>query len=315
MSTIALVGLDTLGASLGLALRGVGHAVVGHDRDPDRVRRATRLGAVARGEWNVLRAVEQAEVVFLCEPLDDLRSTLETIAPVLRPGSLTSDTLPLKGPVLEWASEQLPESVSFVGGHPVLDMSLEAQPSAGLLRGIDYCLAPLPGASDVAVRGLAGLVEMLGARPYFIDPQEHDALVAGGVLLPQLLSSAVQALAGRSPSADDMRRVAAPTLARYGVLDQVNANTLAESLVASRSHVVTWLDQALDELASARRALLEGDSDALDALLESAVQAQDKWSRPGPDLGALPDVDEVRRSTSLMQMLFGRLGQRPTRRD
>ena len=49
---------------------------------------------------------------------------------------------------------------------------------AKLFQGAVWCLAPLATAERDAIDEAVALVEMLGASPYFLDPSEHDGLVA-----------------------------------------------------------------------------------------------------------------------------------------
>ena len=123
MPQITIIGLDTLGASLGLALRKMEQpaSVVGMERDPLITRRAQQAGAVDRVERWAENACKNAALVIVTEPMSRLRDMLEAIARNLPPGCVVTSTAPLMAPVLAWADALLPEGVSFVAGHPILD--------------------------------------------------------------------------------------------------------------------------------------------------------------------------------------------------
>ena len=63
---VTIIGLGLTGAGLGLALQReeATFEIVGHDKAPDVVQAAKRVGAVQRIEWNLHRAVEPAELVW-----------------------------------------------------------------------------------------------------------------------------------------------------------------------------------------------------------------------------------------------------------
>lgn len=69
MSTIAIVGLGLIGGSLGLDFSRLGHRVVGISRRPETAQAAIAMAAVAQAGTD-LALVAEADVVFLCTPLD-----------------------------------------------------------------------------------------------------------------------------------------------------------------------------------------------------------------------------------------------------
>ena len=67
---------------------------------------------------------------------------------------------------------------------------------AKLFQGAVWCLVPLPTAPRDAIDEAVRLVESLGASPYFLDPDEHDGLVASVSHLPYLMSGGVDRAPG-----------------------------------------------------------------------------------------------------------------------
>ena len=144
--TITIIGLGLIGASAGLALRRYQDKVtiVGHDPDPARAGKAKQMGAVDRTEWNLINGVTKADRVLLALPAGAMRETFEIIAKELKPGCVLLDTCSVKAPVLEWAAELLPESVHFVGGHPIVvaENMDTASARADLFEKKLFCLIP-----------------------------------------------------------------------------------------------------------------------------------------------------------------------------
>ena len=95
--------------------------------------------------------------------------------------------------MLEWAAETLaPRRCDFVGGHPMAGKTQSIEGAdADLFSGATWCVAPSVTASEDAVRTVLGLIAAAGAEPFFIDPHEHDAYVAGVSHLPFVLSAAL----------------------------------------------------------------------------------------------------------------------------
>ncbi len=194
---LTIVGLGATGQSLGLALRAAlpDIDVVGHDRDPDAARAAKQAGSVKSAHWNLVSACDEAAVVILALPARECISTLQSLRDELAPGTVVTDTAPLKLPLVRWAAQNLPPTVHFVGGHP---LAVVDPPRAGAFSDSIYCLTPAPDADADAVAVVSRLVESIGARPAFTDPTEHDGLMwelvgCGAVAASLTLSGLVDA--------------------------------------------------------------------------------------------------------------------------
>src|SRR5437773_8846003 len=100
MAQVTLIGLDTVGNAIGLALRryanlpenrGQRFTVVGYDADPDRVQEAQRkYQSVDRIASSLPAAVQEAAFVIISVPTRQVRPTLAAIAPHLAEGAIVS---------------------------------------------------------------------------------------------------------------------------------------------------------------------------------------------------------------------------------
>lgn len=333
---IAIVGLGPMGLALGRALAAVrtNYRLVGHDRSAARARAAAAEPAFDKIDWNLVHAVEGADLVLLAEPVQELTGTMADIAAHLKDGALVMDTAAVKGPVLAAAADALPARVSFIGGHPVVDAAALADADApaaapaaadedaappshasrGPFQGAVFCLVPLPSAGQDAMRVAGQLVEAIGAEPYFIDAGEHDALVAGVEALPGLLGASLLRVVAGSPSSRDLQRLAGPA---FQALAGLPPTAAAEALAASgrADLLLPWLDAAIGDLSALRRSLAEGDDEALNGLAARGAEARAQWWKEDESSrsAAFREMDESR--GTIRQMLFGRLGQRRHRAE
>jgi prephenate dehydrogenase len=282
---ITIVGLGLVGASIGMALRRaeVASAVIGHDKETGVNSRAKKLGAVDQTHWRLIPACENSDLVILALPLAAIEPTLSAIAEDLQTGCVVVDCASLKGPVLEWADEILPEDVHFVGGDPIISGPVEGEggiesASADLFRNGLFCLAPSPKADPDAVKLVVDLVTILGAHSLFLDPLEHDGLMAAVDQLPSLLALALLGAAIDQPSWRELRKAAGPSfdsVTRPAVVDPVDQSELC---VANRDNILRWIDLFSASLASLRGSLVESDSEALAQQFGNALKERDKWS-------------------------------------
>lgn len=337
MSTrITIIGLGQMGASIGLALRRHEKTaarqapvleIVGHDREPETARRAQALGCVQRIGWNLPRAVEQAGVVVLALPLASIRETLEVIAPALGAGCVVTDTAPLKRPLIEWAGQFLRLETYYLGSTPVLSPGRLLDDAGGveaaradLFEGGLWALTPGPNVPPEVVKLGVDLARLLGATPLFLDPDEHDGLMAGVDALPGLMATALLRAATLSPGWSDQRKLADRAFAAATAAASMGAAARSAEMILNRDNVLRYLDAAMSELAAMRRSISEGDDAAIDAAFEAAAQARARWlaeRREGKwEAAEIPSVELPTPGEALGRILgLGRLaGERRERR-
>ncbi len=281
---VSIVGLGLIGASLGLALRQAEAVsqIVGHDPDRKASDQAKRLGAVDRTDWNLISACEKSDLIILATPLAAIQPTLQALGSHLKPGAVVMDTASLKAPVLAWADEFLPEGVHFIGGNPIVAVPLgvaQATESAraDLFQDGLFCLTPAPSADERAVQMAANLVGRLGAKPLFIDPAEHDGLLAAVEHLPGALALALLEMASEQPVWRELRKVAGTPFDASTYLGGADPAAHAALAAANRENLVRWIDAFSASLASVRQALADGDEEALAARFETALLERGQW--------------------------------------
>lgn len=288
---ITILGLGTLGISLGLALRRAlpEARLVGHDPSPERAREALRWKAVDRTSWNLPGACEEADLILLTLPLGEMESTFRAIAPVLKEGTLVLDTAELKAPVMTWAQAYFPSSVPFIGGHPILRPDAGEEPGPDLFRDALFCLTPPAHAPAWAVEAAAGLAHRIGAHPFFIDPIEHDGWMAALEQLPSLLGAALLSVWSAAPARREMPQAIGSRFARM-TADLPDAPSGRLAAIANRESLLYWLDRLLEALGRLREALTDtGNEAALEDLFRAARQTREAWLKSRHEsLQALP---------------------------
>jgi prephenate dehydrogenase len=283
---ITIVGLGLIGGSIGLALRQAGndYEVVGHDREHAVAGKARKLGAVSKTEWNLVSACEEADLIIIATPVMAIKETLTAIASYLKPGCLITDTASIKGPVMAWAREILPETVNFVGGNPIISQEGSLPTGiegarADLFQGGLYCLTPSPEAAPQAVQLAADLVHLLGASPFFLDAAEHDGLMAGVDHLPSILSAALLGTAVQSPAWREMRKLAGDAFQSVTRFSSGDAATYRDACLTNGENIVRWIDTCLARLKELREVIAAQEIEKLEKIFEEAMSVRDRWLR------------------------------------
>lgn len=315
MDRIVIIGLGLIGGSLGMALKAAkirDVEIVGVDQQWDAVNAAKKKGAVDSTERIPSVAVKGAQMVVVATPITAFREVFQEIGPHLPEGCIVTDVGSTKGHVMRWAQELLPTTVHFVGGHPMAGKETPGieGASATLFKEATYCVVPSQTASKAAVEVVSGLATTVGATPYFVGAEEHDMLVAGVSHLPLLLSAALVSTVAKSPSWDDMSKLASSGFRDVTRLASSDLELSRGISLTNKEGVLHWLDDYVDTLKLYRQQLTE-DADALLGELSKAQVARDKWllslKEPQRDKAA----EEIPSASERMMELFvgGRVAQ------
>jgi prephenate dehydrogenase len=319
---LTIIGLGRIGASVGLALGARREQIrrIGHDISPETARLASQRDCVDKISHNLPDSVRQADIVLLALPLDQIEDTLRIIGQDLPSGALVLETAPAKTQVATWAQEHLPPHCAYIGLSPVLNarylLDPERGPAAGradLFAGSQIGLIVPPRISEGFFNLALHLVEMLGARPLFIDPQEADGVLAGLHLLPQLASAGLHAAVSRQPGWAENRKLAGGPFARSSavLLEGDTPEALGVAASSGRSDMLRLLDALIAELQTIRGQLAGPDLDGLVAGIRRAAEGQAEWRdrREVDDWDARTDASDAQ-LPSWRQRLGGFFGSR-----
>jgi prephenate dehydrogenase len=292
-SRVTIVGLGLIGGSIGLALKQskLELEIIGHDKDLGVAGRAAKRGAVDKTDWNLINACDGASLIVLALPLDAIKDTLAALNPHVPAGTIITDTATSKMPVMEWAKD-LPTGVHFIGGNPVIKPGRAANASgidaaeATLFQGATYCLTPQANAAQQAIDTISGFLDLLGAKPYFMDAAEHDGLMAGVQHLPALLAMAFASVIIENPGWRERAKLAGADFRTATELVPDNEKTAREQFLAHRTDLVRWIDALTGKLSELRELCAREDAASIEALVRTIAVERDRWLN-----GKLDDAD------------------------
>lgn len=307
---ITIIGVGLIGGSIGLALKAAGVTgveIVGHDRERGVANQAQRMGAIDRAEHNLPRAVEGAGMVIIATPALAVREVLQQIAPDLSEGAVVTDTASTKAHIMNWAKEFLPANVSFVGGHPMAGKETQGiqHAEATLFQGKAYCVCPAVDASDASVKSVIGLVQLIGAEPLFLDPEEHDVYAAAVSHLPLMMSTALFHLLRSSAAWPDMGVMASTGFRDATRLASGDPKMSHDIWVTNREAVMHWLDRMAAELQRFRDLLQDAKDETLLETFARAQMERDTFLAQPPRRQREVSTGAPEAGRALMDMLVG----------
>lgn len=312
---LTIIGLGRLGTSIGLALKKTGAEleIVGHDKARETLAAAQKSGAVDKIEWNLYNAVEGAGLIVLAMPLAGVLENIDLLKGDVAPGVIVTDTASVKLPVLQ-AARVFKTGVHFIGGNPIFRPTLDGTAATGaasadLFQNAVYCLTPTFTSDPDAVQVLTGFISMLGAKPLYLDPAEHDGLAAGAQHLPAATASVLLKTATLSPGWRELNKFAGNDFYTATGLATRQAESAAQVLLAQREPLLRWIDLYAQNLRDLRVMLAQNDAPALEKWLKTAQAEREQWlaDKVG-DTTPPTDFSEVR--SGALRMFVGGLATR-----
>ncbi len=319
MPRVAILGTGLIGTSLGLRLHSHGRtknlSIVGWDRNPDNARKALDRGAIDEHISTIEEAVRGAWLVVIAAPVLAIHELLEQIGEAVSAGliaenAVVTDTGSTKAEVMDWAADALPDTLSFVGGHPMAGRteSGPAAADAALFEGARWVLVPGVNATEGAVETVTSLLNTMGAEPMFMDAAEHDAYVAAISHVPLAAAVALFSLVRGSEAWPEMSMLASRGFLGATRLADSDTSMAYDILVTNRVQVAHWLERYEQSLAEFRERLLNeeggeglfrllGEASLDYARLAAGEVGRDAWS-PSQSPNEVP-------SLSAFDMLLG----------
>jgi len=188
---ITIIGVGLIGGSLGLALneKKPSFKIVGVDKQ-EVIKKAIARGAIDEGTVNLEEGIEETDVAIIATPVKRILDLLPKISPFLKKGCLITDTGSTKVKIIEKANQVLPQSVYFIGGHPMAGSEKYGIESADshLFHNKTYILTPTPKNNLGALEKISLLIKIIGAKKLILDPLEHDRIVSAVSHLPQIIA-------------------------------------------------------------------------------------------------------------------------------
>lgn len=190
-----IIGLGLIGGSIALGLKkaGLARTVLGVDQDAEQLKVAASRGAVDAYTSDPAGGVEGADLIVLATPVGAFEQVIRQVLPKLPAACLVTDVGSTKAVWVGFMERTLPETVVFVGGHPIAGKEKSGIQAASetLFKGAKCVLTSTPRTDPRALERIKGLWEALGSEVVLMSPAEHDRIFAAVSHLPHLVAYAL----------------------------------------------------------------------------------------------------------------------------
>lgn len=320
--SVALLGLNRVSASIGLALsrymkKGGKHQfqVTGYDFSIDNEKKAKKMGVIDKIEHNFAKAVIDADLVVINLSYEEVEKSYRDIARNLRLGVVILDMSPLKSPSLKWAKQYFSDDHYLIGMTAIVNprylfraqQNIE-EAEEDMFEDSAILLTPAADCAKEAVDLAFNFASILGSRPRFLDPQEHDAFLAQTVQIPRLLGTILFYDLMKQDNWNDLKWLTNPD---FGVLTRPlfdnHPDALRDEFFNNRDVLSRGLDDLINSLQQYRDALKAGDRNTVESVVVDAAKEYEAWinSRYRADWDAASYGIEPKGGATFMHTLLG----------
>ncbi len=281
---IAIYGVGLIGGSIGLALKNQGFKgkIIGVGRRWSSLKNAIDAKAIDSATMDLKEALEGAEILIICTPVDFIVSIVKEAIKFAGDGCIITDVGSTKKQLILEIEKIIPENLYFIGAHPMAGSHKTGVESASatLFKNSISILTPTESTDRSALEVISSLWKAVGSRVEYLSPDDHDLFIAAVSHVPHILacvltdvacsveSNGKNALSYSATGFADMTRIAAGSPDIWKGIILQNADMI--SII---------LEKIENELSELRKILNNKDELQIMEKLKHAKQIRDSLKR------------------------------------
>ena len=274
---IAIIGLGLMGGSLARRLRGFRNCtIIAYNRTRESLDLALADGVIDEAYDNPGDAMENADLIVMCLypqlNIDFIRNNVDRI----KPGAVITDVTGVKGYIINEMKKILPDTVDFVGGHPMAGREVGGYKSSTdtLYDNAPYIITPHKDNKPENIQLIRDMAMHIGCREVVTTtPDEHDSIIA---YTSQLMHVVAVALC-ENPLLERSSSFAGGSLQDCTRIAVINETLWSELFTENKEHLAYRIGELQDCLENIKQATLRGDRAELEKIMKHATAQKLKW--------------------------------------
>lgn len=292
IQNISIIGLGLIGGSIAKALKASGKdfSISAYDSNKETIKKALKEKVIDTELSSIDSAVD-SELVFICLPADESLKVFEKLLPKLSGKNIISDVCGVKS-VFEEKRNEIKTETHYIGGHPMAGKETGGYENseAFLFKNTTYLISSF-AENCSRINDFKNIIELLGAKAKFIDPELHDKVVARISHLPQLLAVALIHSVGDNKEKIDFLDFAAGGFRDLTRISSSPFTSWESILKFNREEIIDAIETLYVNLHRIEENLASGEIENIEKLFHLARIKREKISKdPKGFLNPLHDI-------------------------
>ena len=215
------------------------------------------------------------DCIFLCAPVIKNIAYLDKLLPYLSKDCLLTDVGSVKSDILAAVREHgLCEQ--FVGGHPMTGSEKTGYEHSESANGDKYyILTPFAESRPEYVAWMKQFIHDIGSHCILLDPDYHDAVVAGISHGPHVISAALVNAVAALDEDGTYGTLAAGGFHTTTRISSSSPEMWQNICLTNSDKICSFLDKYIEILTAAKQQIADGDKDGLMHFFEAAKNYRD----------------------------------------
>jgi prephenate dehydrogenase len=268
---ITVVGLGLIGGSYAKALSNLNlKRLYGVDINKESLDNALKMGIIDEGFTDGSIALKKSHLIIIALYPNDAIKFIQDNVQNLKQGSIITDTCGLKQDIIERATRILPDTIEFVGGHPIAGKESQGFEcsSEKIFLDTNYIITPTQRNTEKNIKLIENMAKAIGCKNVVrVSPAKHDKIISLTSQLPHiiaitLMNSYIDSDIGNSfigGSYKDATRVAT-----------INTKLWIELITQNSDNLVIEIEKFENTLAKLKQAIKGKDNSTLGDILASS---------------------------------------------
>lgn len=274
---IAIIGLGLIGGSIARRLRGFRNCTIAaYNRTAETLLLAKQDGAIDEGSSDPAEVMDGADLIILClYPQLNVDIVKDNVAHI-KNGAVITDVSGVKGFMVDELSKILPQSVDFIGAHPMAGREVGGYKSSTdtLFNKASFLITPTKNNKPENIALVRELAEYIGCKHVITTtPEEHDAVIA---YTSQLMHVVAVALCD-NPMIERSTFFSAGSLRDCTRVAIINAEMWSELFVENKDALCARIEEMQESLEKIKQATANSDRNKLEEIMKHATAQKMKW--------------------------------------
>ena len=274
---IAIIGLGLIGGSMARRLRGFHDCeIAAYNRTRESLDLALADGVIDTACDTPAEAMDNSDIIIMCLypqlNIDFVRDNLESI----KSGAVVTDVSGVKGFIIREMKKILPDTVDFIGGHPMAGREVGGYKSSTdtLFDNAPYIITPDKTNKPENVQLIRDMAKYIGCRTVVTTtPDEHDSIIAYTSQLMHIVAVALCA----NPLLERSGSFAGGSLQDCTRIAVINETMWSELFIENKEHLAERITEFQDCLENIKKAVLSEDRTELENIMKFATKQKLKW--------------------------------------
>lgn len=266
-----------MGGSLARRLRGFHNCTIAaYNRSKESLDLALADGVIDEAYADPGDAMDGADLIVMClYPQLNVDFVRENIGRV-KDGAVITDVTGVKGFIIDEMKKILPDTVDFIGGHPMAGREVGGYKSSTdtLFDNAPYVITPDKTNKPESIALVRDMAKYIGCREVVTTtPDEHDSMIA---YTSQLMHVVAVALCD-NPLLERSSSFAGGSLQDCTRIAVINEKMWSELFVENKEHLAYRISEFQECLERIKRATLNEDRAELEKIMKHATEQKLKW--------------------------------------